>query len=165
MVSETVAVTSVVVGEGHGSNGEDFVDFCGLGGPLPDSGRPAAPGGPLTALAAEEFSHVSSGSAFGDELGRLYAQDPGGVINTRLHLAAWLSELSQSSRPRQAAHAYWAVSRGLRFLPRNHQRSTTHSANYFKHEHASVVQSEFDRLRSRGFYGAQCLKGYRAQPR
>eukprot|EP01052_Picozoa_sp_SAG31_P031703 SAG31_NODE_3388_length_4329_cov_5.938298_1_plen_149_part_00 len=68
-----------------------------------------------------------------------------------LHLGFWLQELSLSVHPQQAAHAYFGISRGLRFLPRGHRREATISTNYYKHEHALVVDKEFDRLLHAGF--------------
>ena len=159
-----------------GGDADGFADFNGLGGPLESaastsSASPAAtPTGPPTpttstpraAATAKQpptpHSHLhrleralcDTNSAFGAELGRLALLDPAPVQPTALHLPVWLDELSQSATPVQAAHAYWAVSRGMRILPRGHQRRPTRSPNYFKQEHHGVVTAEFDRLRRSG---------------
>eukprot|EP01052_Picozoa_sp_SAG31_P068322 SAG31_NODE_27132_length_430_cov_40.737160_1_plen_143_part_11 len=139
------------MGESDEVGAADFVDFRGLGGPLqsPILSQPTPP--PTSSLQQAEFELVQSGSPFGLELSRLLAFDDGPVQQSELHLDFWLRELSLSATPLQAAHAYFGISRGLRFLPRSHRRQRTHSTNYYKHEHARVVDKEFDRLLHAGF--------------
>lgn len=131
----------------------DFVDFRGLGGPWSSPHR-VSPGElprPSTSLQELELQVVGTDTIFGRELARLLLYDDGQVQQSELHLSSWLSELSQSASPLQAAHAYWAVSRGVRFLPRGHRRPRTRSPNYFKAEHRDVVAAEFRRLCSHGY--------------
>ena len=94
---------------------------------------------------------IRSRTEFGVELARLRVLDPAPVVHSKLVLKTWLQELSQSGSPVQAAHAFYALSRGMRFLPRNHERAPTRSPNYFTAEHAPVVRKEFTRLAAMGY--------------
>eukprot|EP01050_Picozoa_sp_SAG11_P017427 SAG11_NODE_2514_length_3266_cov_6.464162_2_plen_648_part_00 len=138
------------------ATGDGFIDFNGLGGPCEELSPAAAVAQALVAPATDELASLENGvvasqSSFGVELARLRTQDPAPVTQSKLHLAAWLRELAQSAFPVQAAHAYYGVSRGIRFLRRGHQRAATESANYYKPEHRAVVLKEFGRLRAAGF--------------
>ena len=132
------------------------MDFNGLGGSLIDM-TPATvvpealaqPGG--GSLRTAEDVILQSGSAFGEELARLRVFDYSPVVVSKLRLDHWLHELSQSETPTQAAHLYWALRSGIRFLPRGHRRRPSRSPNYFDEGHRTVVYSEFERLDRRGF--------------
>ena len=83
--------------------------------------------------------------AFRQELQRLVDRDEARFADTDLHLSVWLSELQQSDTPTQAAHLYWALSRGFRILPKGHKRTPTASSNYFAAEHAELAAAEVAR--------------------
>ena len=163
--SATAAATHDGAAAAVATEVEDFVDFCGLGGPVesdlpPREAVAAAVDQPLpnghhdgagAALRRAEDQVIRSATLFGVELARLRLSDAGEVAQTGLILRVWLEELAQSTFPVQAAHAYWAVSRGIRFLPRGHQRRGSKSRNYYKAEHTEHVRAEFRRLRQKAF--------------
>jgi hypothetical protein len=143
---------------------DDFIDFCGLGGPLESSlpGEEAVSraltqheardiGIEGVLLLEKEDDVIRSNTTFGVELARLRVLDPAPIAQSRLVLPTFLTELSLSTCPVQSAHLYWGLSRGLRFLPRGHKRAPTKSANYYKAEHRHVVLKEFARLAASGF--------------
>lgn len=84
------------------------------------------------------------------ELSKLIAADDGRFAHSGRNPMEWL-KLAINDNTKQAAHIYWAISRGCRFLEKGQARTPTASKNYFAAELAEFAKSEVMRQVNKGF--------------